>query len=148
MKAGKSKSEIDHGTYERTQEAIETVDKNNTKNKLYFMDSYLISENALFEGEVPKGKKFKMTFTNEAEGESKVVLKFKKDGTYTQNVVRYAASLDGSDTQNASEGTYERKGDWIYRKKDDGTEMMPLMIYKGQLCTSYYKLESKAQILS
>ena len=70
---------------------------------------------------------------------------FKKDGTFTQNIVRYSAGLDGSDTEDAMSGTYEKKGKFIKRKKDDGTESMPLYIYNGQLCTSYYKLEKEAE---
>lgn len=144
LKAGSEKSEINSGTFTRTEDAIETVNKDKKKNTLYYEGKYLISKNAIYDGEVPETKTFKRTFVSEVSDESKVEIKFKKDGTFTQNIVRYSANLDGSDTTNAAEGTYKRKGNFIERKKSDGEKMLSLYVYKNQLCTSYYKLESEA----
>lgn len=145
LNAGSSSSVLNHGTFERQSDGIKTVNKDKEENMLYYYGKYLVSEKGLYEGTVPEKKMFSRTFSNEVDGESKVELVFKKDGTFTQNIVRYSAALDGSDTEDAMSGTYERDGKFIKRTKDDGTEAMSLIVYKGQLCTSYYKLEKEAE---
>lgn len=145
LNAGSSSSVLNHGTFEKQKDGIKTVNKDKKENMLYYDGKYLISANSLYEGTVPEAKTFDKTYVNEVDKESKVEIVFKKDGTFTQNIVRYSAGLDGSDTEDAMSGTYEKKGKFIKRKKDDGTESMPLYVYKGQLCTSYYKLEKEAE---
>lgn len=144
LNAGKESSELSRGTFTRTKEGIETVDKDNNKDLFYFEGDYLISRQALYQGKVPDQTTFNKTFVNEVEGDNKVKIQFKKNGKFVQSIVRYKANLDGSDTDNAAAGTYKRKGKFIYRTKDDGSKMMPLYIYKDRMCTSYYKLEKKA----
>lgn len=144
LNAGKESSELSRGTFTRTKEGIETVDKDNNKDLFYFEGDYLISRQALYQGKVPDQTTFNKTFVNEVEGDNKVKIQFKKNGKFAQSIVRYKANLDGSDTDNAAAGTYKRKGKFIYRTKDDGSKMMPLYIYKDRMCTSYYKLEKKA----
>ena len=142
--AGGERSEIDHGTFERTEEGIRTVNRNDKKNKLLFDEEYLVSETALFEGEVPEGKTFDKTFINKAEGESEVRLEFSESGNFYQSIMKNDASIDGSDMEKESEGTYERKGDFINRTNKDGTKMRPIYIYKNKICVTYYQLEKEA----
>lgn len=145
LNAGSSSSVLNHGTFEKLENGIKTVNKDKKENMLYYDGKYLISGNGLYKGKkVPNKKTFDITLTNEVDGESKVEIVFKKDGTFTQNIVRYSAALDGSDTEDDMSGTYEKDGKLIRRKKDDGTETMPLYVYKGRLCSSYYKLEKEA----
>lgn len=146
LKAGSTKSELNHGTFTRTDESIETVNSEKAANTLYMDGEYLISKNALYDGEVPDKKTFKKTFVTEVEGESKIELKFNKNGSFIQNVVRDSAGLDGSDTSDTAEGTYVRKGKFIKRTNDNGEKMMSLYVYKGKLCSKYYKLEKKSSI--
>lgn len=143
LEAGDSKSELHHGTYTKREDSIEVTNEDGEKNILYRDGDYLISQNALYDGEVPDKKTFDKTFVSEAEGESKIEIEFKKDGTYTQRIIRYSAGLAGEDTDNASTGTYKRKGRLIERKKDGEDEVMPYFIYKNRLCTGYYKKEEK-----
>lgn len=143
--AGTSRSVLNHGTFEKQEDGIRTINKDKQENIWYYEGKYLISGNSLYDGKVPEGKTFDKTFTSVVDDESKVEIVFKKDGTFTQNIVRYAAGLDGSDAEDDIKGTYEREGKFIRRKKEDGTETMPLYVYKGQLCTSYYKLEKEAE---
>ncbi len=145
LNAGSSSSVLSHGTFEKLEKGIKTVNKDKKENMLYYDGKYLVSGNGLYDGKVPNQKVFDKTFTNVVDGESKVEIVFKKDGTFTQNIVRYSAGLDGSDTEDAMSGTYEKDGKLIKRKKDDGTEAMPLYVYQKQLCTKYYKLEKEAE---
>lgn len=145
LNAGSSSSVLNHGTFERQSEGIKTVNKDKEENMLYYSGKYLVSGKGLHKGTVPDKKTFNKTFSNQVDGESKVDIVFKKDGTFTQNIVRYSAALDGGDMENAMSGTYERDGEFIRRKKDDGTEAMPLIVYKGKLCTRYYELEKEAE---
>lgn len=139
LNAGDSSSELNHGTFTETDTTIEIVKKDDSTDTLIKQGDYLISENSLYEGNVPDKKTFTKTFQSKSTEESISVIEFKKDGTFAQNIIRYSAGLDGSDQNDASSGTYYRKGDQIIRKKDSGEDMMPLYIYKGQLCANYYK---------
>ena len=141
------KSEVDHGTFKRTDKGIETVNKNDLDNLLFFDGDYLISSNSMFDGKVPKGDTFDQTFVNDGgDSKNKVVIKFEKSGKFSQTILQSNASLDGSDAKNEAEGTYEKKKGFINRTKEDGTKMQPLYIYDGQICTSYYKLKSEAEL--
>ncbi|MCI5937903.1 MAG: hypothetical protein MRZ36_07915 [Eubacterium sp.] len=139
LNAGDSSSELNHGTFTETDTAIEIVKKDDSKDTLIKQGDYLISENSLYDGKVPDKKTFTKTFKSKSSEESISVIEFKKDGTFAQNITRYSAGLDGGDQNDASSGTYYRKGNQIIRKKDSGEDMMPLYIYKDQLCANYYK---------
>ncbi len=141
--AGDSKSELHRGTYKEGKESIEAVDKDGKKNTLFRDGDYLVSENAMFDDEVPDKKTFDKTFVNEVQDKSRVEIEFKKDGTYSQRITRYSAGLTGDDTNDITTGTYERKGNMIMRKQDGREEVMPYYIYQGKLCTGYYKKEEK-----
>ncbi|MBO5488466.1 MAG: hypothetical protein J5972_01015 [Eubacterium sp.] len=143
LNADSQKSNLNSGTFLRKEGYIELTDKEGEVSKLYEENEYLITDIAIYEGKVPNTKTFNKTYVSEATGENKVEMKFKKNGKFSQQIIRYGASLDGTDTSDEAEGTYKRNGNFIERTKSDGTKMMPLYLYHDQICTSYYKLEKK-----
>lgn len=140
LNSGDSGSEIDRGTYEKGKDGINTVSRRGTKNTLiYDGDDYLVSKNAIFEGTVPKSKTFKEKFIHDVDGESRIEIHFRKDGTFNQKVVKYSGGLDGKDVTDVTTGTYAHKGKFIERKRESGEKLMPYYVYKNKLYTSYYK---------
>lgn len=139
INSGDSSSEIDRGTFQKEEDGIRMEGRRGNQNVLLYEGEYLVSKNALFKGNVPEGKTFDKVFSHKVEGESEIVTRFKKNGTFSQKVIRYRAGLDGKDTSKAVKGTYVRKGKFIERTGEDGVKLMPYYIYKNRLCTSYYK---------
>ena len=140
LNAGTESSVLDNGTYVKKKDGIEIINKKGTKSKLLYDGSYLVSENAIFDGKVPKAAKFTKTFTHKTSGVSNVRIQFKKNGKFTQEIVRNSSS-SSKGQKNKLSGTYVHKGKFIERKKEDGTKLMPLYIYKNKICTSYYEPE-------
>ena len=143
LKAGDEKNELNHGTFKKIENGIETTNKDGIINTYKNHNGYLISEKSFYDKKIPNKKTFDLTLLNETKDVSKITIKFKKNGKFSQNITRYSAGLDGKDTANVAKGTYYRKKNFIYRKRDDNTDLMPLLIYDNKLCTSYYKLEKK-----
>lgn len=139
LNSGDSSSEIDRGTFQKEEDGIKTVSRRETKNTLMYDGNYLVSKNAMFEGTVPKGRTFKKKFTHEVDGESKIEIYFRRDGTFNQKVVKYSGGIDGKDTSEVMKGTYVHKGKFIERKRENGEKLMPYYVYKNKLYTSYYK---------
>lgn len=140
INSGDSGSEIDRGTYKKGEDGINTVSRRGTKNTLiYDGDDYLVSKNAMFEGTVPKSRTFKKKFVHNVDGESRIEIHFRKDGTFNQKVVSYGGGIDGKDVSDVTTGTYAHKGKFIERKRKNGEKLMPYYIYKNKLYTSYYK---------
>ncbi|MCR5690913.1 MAG: hypothetical protein K6G62_01710 [Eubacterium sp.] len=135
-------SDVAKGTFSLKDGYIETVSSKGATNKLVRDGKYLVTENALYEGDVPEGKTFDLTATTKNE-DAEVHMKFKKNGIFSVHVVSYESQADGSDTKTDDTGKYYRKGNFIYRTKKDGTELMPIYIYQGRLCTNYYKAKDK-----
>lgn len=139
INTGDTSSEIDRGTFQKEKDGIRMEGRRGNKNFLLYEQDYLVSQNALFEENVPKQETFQKTFTHVVDGESRIVIEFKKNGTFSQKVTRYSAGLDGKDTSESEKGTYRHKGRFIERTGEDGLKLMPYFIYKDKLCTSYYK---------
>lgn len=139
LNAGTNSSVLDNGTYVKKKDGIELTNKKGVKSKLLYDGKYLVSENAIFKGNVPKGKKFNKTFTHKVNGVSSIRVVYKKNGKFSQQIVRKSGSSSSSGQKNNMTGTYVRKGKFIERKKEDGTDLMSIYIYKNKICTSYYE---------
>lgn len=141
LNAGTSSSELDSGTFTKEKKHIRTTDKKGNENLLLYDGRYLISNNALYTGKVPKARTFNKTFTHEVEGVSKIEIKFKKNGTFTQRILRYSGESDSDGKSDTITGTYEHHGKFIKRNRESGEKLMPLYVYEDRLCASYYKRE-------
>lgn len=139
LNAGDSSSELETGTFSKTKEYIKTTNNKGTENFLLYEGNYLVSKNALYEGTVPESKTFARTFTHEVDDVSKIEIKFRKDGTFSQKILRYSGSGEGEGKADTLEGTYRHKGRFIERKRENGDKLMPLYVYQDTLCASYYK---------
>lgn len=141
LNSGTSSSVLDNGTYVKNKKGIVLTNKKGTKSTLLYDGKYLVSESAIFKETVPKGAKFNKTFTHVVNGVSSIRVVYKKNGKFTQEIVRKSSSSSGDGQKNKMKGTYVRKGKFIERKREDGTSLMPIYIYKNKICTSYYEPE-------
>jgi hypothetical protein len=141
LNAGTSSSVLENGTFTRKKKHIRTVDKKGNENLLLYEGKYLISNNALYDGKVPKAKTFNKTFTHMVENVSKIKITFKKDGTFKQEIIRYSGDSDSDGQSDTIEGTYEHDGKFIKRNRESGEKLMSLYVYEDTLCASYYKRE-------
>lgn len=138
LNSGDETSELDHGTYVKNDSYIELTNKKDTKSKLLYDGNFLVSENAIYEGKIPNKAKFNKVVTHKVDGVSSIRIEFKKNGKYTQEIVRSSSSSSEGQT-NKTKGTYVKKGNFIERKKEDGTKQMSLYVYKNKICASYYE---------
>lgn len=146
LKTGDSTSRLSDGTFTKTKDSIDIVNNKGDKNRLlYDKDHYLVSQNALYEGDVPDSVTFNQTFSHDVDGVSSIRIKFHKNGTFSQRVVRNSAGSDSNGQTDTVDGTYKHKGRFIYCTQKDGNKLMPFYVYKNKLCASYYRKEEKRQ---
>lgn len=97
----------------------------------------LIPLDYIYEGKVPSGDKFAAQFTMEDKAGTKSTLDFNEDGTFK------IVTISGT-TSSEVKGKYERKGDYIYRTKEDGGALTPYYIYGKQLVGAFYEKSADA----
>lgn len=101
----------------------------------YFIvdENVLLSESYIYDGKIPEGTTFdaECTLLDSAGVSYKVT--FAKDGTYT---------YETGDT--VINGTYERDGKFIHRKREDGGALSDYYIYDGRLVGLVYTKETES----
>lgn len=152
LNAGETESELESGTYVQTKENITITNKQGVESLLLYDGDYLISQNAVYKGNVPKSRTFDKTFIHEVkETDSAVQMIFHKNGTFEQTIRRSqgltAEKQEGKvkGQENKLKGTYKHKGKFIERKRENGQKLMSLYIYNNQICASYYKRIRKSE---
>lgn len=140
--AASQSSSLDEGTYEVKDGKYVTKSAKTNSELTYVKDGeYLIVESEMFEGELPDGDTFDGTFVYEIKDEVKTTVTFKKDGTYQQEVISYAAKSSSSeDTTENTTGKYTRDGKFIKRSADNGDPLLDFYIYDNKISNAYYKL--------
>jgi|GEM_PF-5611518 len=105
----------------------------------YILDGdYLLPESLIYSGDVPAdAKTFDLTCKSVDDQDYAMTFTFRKDGTY-----HYLQDKAGSDNDLNIEGTYSRDGALIRRTADNGSEMLPLYIYRNHITSTYYTAAS------
>lgn len=143
LEAGDKSTELDNGSYEEKDGKWITTSKKNQEVNTYVRDGdYLLAEDEIYSGKLPKGTHFNATFTYEKKGICKNTLKFHVDGTYEETVLSYGEDGNSQeDTTKTIRGTYERKEATISRTTEGGEQMLDFYIYGSQITNAYYQLE-------
>lgn len=146
LEAGDKSTELDRGSYREEDGKWITTSEKGKDTVTYFRDGdYLLAEEAMYQGKLPKGNLFDATFTYEEAGVMKSTLQFKMDGTYVNTVLSYGSKGEGDraqDTTKTTRGTYQRKKKSISRKENgSGGTLLDFYIYGDRITNAYYKLE-------
>lgn len=120
---------LDGGTYTKKGNEVTCVSSGTKqRTETFRLDGdYLISENYIYDGNVPDTDTFDAECTHSSsDSDSKII--FSKDGSF-----EYTSSSSGTTT-----GTYERNGDFIRLNAADGSSLIDFLICDGQISNAYY----------
>lgn len=120
---------LDGGTYTKKGSEVTCVSSGTKqRTETFRLDGdYLISENYIYDGNVPDTDTFDAECTHSSsDSDSKII--FSKDGSF-----EYTSSSSGTTT-----GTYERNGDFIRLNAADGSSLIDFLICDGQISNAYY----------
>lgn len=121
---------LDSGSYSVEEGGIHTYSETDDVNSLYYVTDgdYIFAEAYLYEGNIPSGISFEAVCTyerNGADGE----ISFHQDGTYEEETAE-GESLSG---------TYERDGNLIHRRLENGGAELDFYVYGDRITNSFYK---------
>lgn len=102
----------------------------------YLEGDLLIPHNYIYEGTVPEEDVFDAQCTMTDSAGQEYVAEFSKDGGYTYTIRGMAGGDDS-----VLKGTYEREGNFLHRKNDDGAPLTDFYIYQGKLAGIFYTKE-------
>mgnify|MGYP001104112377 CR=1 FL=1 len=102
----------------------------------YLEGDLLIPHNYIYEGTVPEEDVFDAQCTMTDSAGQEYVAEFSKDGGYTYTIRGMAGGGDS-----VIKGTYEREGNFLHRKNDDGAPLTDFYIYQGKLAGIFYTKE-------
>lgn len=122
---------LSKGTYVTEDETITTTSEDDGKVQNFLVDdTYIIAKDYLYDGEITDGDTFEASCSYTNSNDATDTITFRSDGTYTED-----------SAGETTEGTYERKGDFITRTDDSGSGMIDFLVYNNQITNSYYKAE-------
>lgn len=120
---------LDGGTYikEGTEVTCTSSGTDQRTEVFRITGDYLVSEDYIYDGNVPDTDTFDAECTHESDdADSRVI--FSKDGTF-----EYESSSSGT-----KDGTYERDGDIIKLNASDGSSLIDFLVCDGQITNAYY----------